>query len=256
MLRSNLILAIVMVAMGAGADIASADSFAYDFYDQTLFHGVFDGAQSASGTLRFYDHAANGVKACDTGVISWTAHTTAAPAQGGGPRPVPGGRYLAMLPDGGRLSFSVSSDGTLIDEFGVSNVHGDTCSFTGGWAYPGWPGTPINVDNGSAGGTGNPHGGGGPHATTTRYGARVRFGRLSRTRVGGRIRVFQACLAGRTVYLYDGRRRVARTLTARDGSFTFREVRGRHKRLMRASVTGKSLRGSVCAAASSGFTLV
>jgi hypothetical protein len=60
-------------------------AFQYQLYDAILFKGTFPGAQSASGTFRFYDHATPATAACDTGTVSWTATTTATtPSNGTG----------------------------------------------------------------------------------------------------------------------------------------------------------------------------
>lgn len=67
-----------------GAPIVDG-AFDYAFEDAIAFHGTFPGAQSAAGTFRFFDHATAATPACDTGTVSWTAATTAAPpAVGGG----------------------------------------------------------------------------------------------------------------------------------------------------------------------------
>lgn len=59
--------------------------FAYALEDAISFRGTFPGPQSASGTFRFDDHATSATPACDTGVVDWTATTTATPpATGGG----------------------------------------------------------------------------------------------------------------------------------------------------------------------------
>ena len=61
-----------------GAPIVN-NSFRYQLGDAIFFNGTFPGAQSASGTFRFYTHAINSTPACDTGTVSWTATTTATP---------------------------------------------------------------------------------------------------------------------------------------------------------------------------------
>lgn len=65
-----------------GAPIVD-DSFEYHLYTAILFQGAFTGAQSASGTFRFYDAATSQTPACDTGTVSWTATTSSHPAAGG-----------------------------------------------------------------------------------------------------------------------------------------------------------------------------
>jgi hypothetical protein len=65
-----------------GAPIVD-NSFQYHLYDAIVFQGTFSGAQSASGTFRFYDAATNQTQACDSGTVSWTA-TTATPPPGAG----------------------------------------------------------------------------------------------------------------------------------------------------------------------------
>ncbi len=176
-----------------GAPIVDG-AFDYALEDAISFAGTFPGAQTASGTFRFNNHATAATPACDTGTVSWTAATTAAPpAVGGG-----GG--------GG----------------------GQTGGSTGG-------GTPA------------------PKATP-RFATHVTFGRLSRTRLGGRVRsASRACRGGRVVALWLGQRRIGTTHTRVDGSFRFvrgARVRGRR---VRASTPLRAVKGAVCTAGSSRF---
>jgi hypothetical protein len=69
-----------------------AGAFTYTLDGAILFQGTFPGAQSASGTFRLYDGATSATAACDTGIVSWTATTTATPPPGtGGSGPSGGG---------------------------------------------------------------------------------------------------------------------------------------------------------------------
>jgi hypothetical protein len=66
--------------------------FDYALEDAISFRGTFPGAQSASGTFRFDNHATAATPACDTGTVAWVAATTAVPpAVGGGGSGTPGG---------------------------------------------------------------------------------------------------------------------------------------------------------------------
>ena len=58
---------------------------------------------------------------------------------------IPGATYNAQLPDGGILSFTVSSDGTIVSSYQVTHINGNNCVFTGGGdtVTGGWPGAPI-----------------------------------------------------------------------------------------------------------------
>jgi hypothetical protein len=90
-------------AIWQGAPIVSG-AFSYQLGDAIFFRGTFDGAQSASGTVRFYNHASSRTPACDTGTVSWKAATTAsppAPPTGGGPdAPPPGTPNQGHVPPG------------------------------------------------------------------------------------------------------------------------------------------------------------
>jgi hypothetical protein len=85
-----------------GATI-DAGTFEYRLYDAILFRGTFPGRLTASGTLRLYNHAVpDGKPACDTGMLSWTATTTASgeppPVDGGAPPSTSGGIPPAVVP--------------------------------------------------------------------------------------------------------------------------------------------------------------
>jgi hypothetical protein len=72
-----------------GAAITNG-AFAYNLYDAITLQGTFPGAQSASGTFRFYNHATSATAACDSGTVSWTATTTAASPSSATGHPHPG----------------------------------------------------------------------------------------------------------------------------------------------------------------------
>ncbi|HZV73369.1 MAG TPA: hypothetical protein VFF79_06605 [Conexibacter sp.] len=75
--------------------------FEYRLHDAILLRGTFPGAQSASGTFRFSNHATQATAACDTGTVGWTATTTAAPPPSpttGSPGATPGGGTPAVKP--------------------------------------------------------------------------------------------------------------------------------------------------------------
>jgi hypothetical protein len=69
-----------------GAPI-TGNGFTYGFDGAFSFSGKFNGAQSASGTYHFHRNAVGTQPGCDSGVVSWTATTTAKP----GASPTPGG---------------------------------------------------------------------------------------------------------------------------------------------------------------------
>jgi hypothetical protein len=160
-----------------GAPIVNG-AFEYRLYDAILFKGFFPGAQSAAGTFRFYNHASNAAPACDTGIVHWTATTTARPPTKPPPQSHPKPTFVT----------------------------------------------------------------------------RVVLRKLSSTRVGGRLSSPNgACRPSRTVTLWRGPRRIASTRSKPDGSYSFprsKLVRG-HR--VRASVSRRTLRSSVCAAGSSKF---
>jgi hypothetical protein len=65
-------------------------------------------------------------------------------AGGGAGAPVPGATYTGTGTDGAAVTFSVSSDGTLLISYQITGVEGDTCELNaGGDAGGAWPGTPI-----------------------------------------------------------------------------------------------------------------
>jgi hypothetical protein len=67
------------------------NAFEYRLRDQILFQGTFHAGQSVSGTFRLHISGAAG-QSCDTGIVSWTATTSAKPPPGsGGPGGVGGG---------------------------------------------------------------------------------------------------------------------------------------------------------------------
>jgi len=66
-----------------GASITN-NAFTYDVGTAIDFDGVFTGAQSAAGTVRFDDPQEGASPGCDTGKVNWTAATTATPPAGGG----------------------------------------------------------------------------------------------------------------------------------------------------------------------------
>jgi len=63
-------------------------------------------------------------------------------------QPVAGATYSGTAADGGSVTFTVSSDGTLVDSYEISGVsgmepNGGTCSFLGEGELGDWPGAPI-----------------------------------------------------------------------------------------------------------------
>jgi hypothetical protein len=84
------------------------------------------------------------------------------------------------------------------------------------------------------------------------FATRVALRKLSRTRIGGRVSsANKACRGGRTVYLWLGSRRIAKTRTKSDGSYKFvRSAKIRGKRV-RAAASTRSSATVVCAAGSS-----
>ena len=56
------------------------NAFTYGFDQVFSFSGEFDGAQSATGTFHFHRDAIGAQPACDSGVVRWTATTTAGTA--------------------------------------------------------------------------------------------------------------------------------------------------------------------------------
>jgi hypothetical protein len=114
----------------------------------------------------------------------------------------------------------------------------------------------------SAGGTGSTGGGSGSTGTSTpatsgstpkpRYATRVVFRKLSKARLGGKLSsADKACVAGRTVILWLGRRRVASARTHSNAAYSL--ARGTKLRGHKVSVTvaARTLANAVCSAASS-----
>jgi hypothetical protein len=66
-----------------GAPIAN-NAFAYQLRNQISFQGTFQGVKAASGTFRLYTPPTTSSPGCDTGMVNWTATTTAAPRGGSG----------------------------------------------------------------------------------------------------------------------------------------------------------------------------
>jgi hypothetical protein len=71
-------------SQGWDGALISNNAFAYRYSDAIEFSGTFPGAQSASGTYRVNVQPSGGTR-CDTGVVRWTATTTATPPPGTGP---------------------------------------------------------------------------------------------------------------------------------------------------------------------------
>lgn len=74
-----------------GAPI-NGGAFEYHLYNSFFLSGSFTGPQSAEGTFQFHNAALGGAPACDTGVVSWTATTTATPPSGSGAGGASGGK--------------------------------------------------------------------------------------------------------------------------------------------------------------------
>ena len=60
-----------------------------------------------------------------------------------GADPIAGATYSGLAADGARVTFTVSPDGTLVDSYRITNVHGDTCLFTAAGEQTEWEGAPI-----------------------------------------------------------------------------------------------------------------
>jgi hypothetical protein len=82
-----------------GAPIDS-NTFAYQLRNQILFEGTFRGAKAASGTFRLFTPATSSSPGCDTGMVNWTASTTATPRGG------PGGSSGTATGNGHKPTFS------------------------------------------------------------------------------------------------------------------------------------------------------
>ena len=108
--------------------------------------------------------------------------------------------------------------------------------------------------NGGSGGPGSGGSGpvgGGQHPT---FVSRLRLRRLSRTRLGGRIRSPSgACRGRRTIILWRGSRRIASTTSNANGSFSFPRSAAVRGRRVRVSSPWLGVSGGTCAAASSTF---
>lgn len=215
-----------------GAPIAN-DAFEYQFYDAILFAGTFPGAQSASGTFRFYDPATSETAACDTGSVSWTATTTATPPSSGS--------------GGGSGTGTGSGSGTGTGAGSGSGTGTGTGSGSGGGT-----GTGTGTGTGSGTGTGTPPGTGGRR--TPSFATRVALRRLSGQLLAGRIHTpSAACRAGRRVTLWRGSRRIASTRSKADGEFSFDPAASLRGHSVRASVAARAVRSGLCAAGSSTF---
>ena len=61
--------------------------------------------------------------------------------------PIPGATYSGIAADGAHVFFTVSSDGTLVSSYGITDVPGSTCQFYAGGEQGIWPGAPIADDS-------------------------------------------------------------------------------------------------------------
>ena len=221
---------------------------------------------------------------------------------------VPGATYNGKGADYALVTFTVSSDGSTITSYSITNVRGNTCMFNGNGVAGSWAGTPIVNgafdfqlgtgltfqgsfpgaqtasgtfefhDNavpgqtaacdsgvvswtatttsappngkGNGNGIGNGNGGG---AHTARVVTHVTFGKLSRTRIGGRLRSSsRGCLVSRSVILMRGSKRITTTRTKANGTYSFARSGKVHGHRVHVQVTARTLAGTLCEAASSG----
>ena len=76
------------------------NAFTYHLRTAIALQGSFAGTRSASGTFDFHQDATSQTPACDTGLVRWTASTTANPVPGqgggGGPGSGPGRRHHSI----------------------------------------------------------------------------------------------------------------------------------------------------------------
>jgi hypothetical protein len=224
--------------------------------------------------------------------------------------PVPGASYDGMAADGASVHFTVSPDGTIVDSYEITGVHGNTCVFTAEGIQGGWPGAPIggnqfhyqlgpNIDfhgvfngrqsasgtfrlydeatsqkpvcdtgsvswtattttappaSGVLGSSGSGVGAGPSGSGKTTFATRVALRRASQRMLGGSVTSTRAsCRAGRTIVLWQGRKRVSSTKTSAKGIFSFSRSTKTRGRAVRASVLAKSQPTAVCGAGSSKY---
>ena len=110
--------------------------------------------------------------------------------------------------------------------------------------------------SGSGGSGGGSNGGGtgsGGHGRgRSTFATRVVLHRLSHVRLGGHLSSRTgACMTGRTVSLWRGTHRIARTKSRRGGAYTFRGLRGVRGKAVRASVSRLVVRAGICSAGTS-----
>jgi hypothetical protein len=104
------------------------------------------------------------------------------------------------------------------------------------------------------GGSGGHGSGSGPGGNGRTFVTRIRFRRLSRTHLGGRIGSPNlTCRARRKVYLWRGSHRIASTTSKANGSYTFARSAAVRGRRVRASSPARTISAGTCAAASSTF---
>ncbi|MGO9976526.1 MAG: hypothetical protein ACLP01_27695 [Solirubrobacteraceae bacterium] len=225
-------------------------------------------------------------------------------------RVVPGATYQGKATDFAKVTFTVSANGEMVTSYSITDVRGNTCTFSGDGVAGSWAGTPIvngafvymlgsgltfrgtfpgaqtasgtfqfhnNAVPGSApacdsgvvswtatttaggnggsgkGGSGTRGSGTGPGAHTALAATHVTFGKLSRTRIGGRLRSSSKnCLMSRTVILMRGSKRITTTRTKANGTYSFvrsGKVRGQR---VHVQVTARTLASTLCEAALSG----
>lgn len=215
--------------------------------------------------------------------------------------PVPGASYHGVAADYAIVNFTVSSDGTSITSYSITNVRGNTCTFNGNGVAGSWAGTPIvgnafdyqlgasltfqgsfpgaqsasgtfafqnaavpsayvkACDSGTvrwtATTTATPPSGGGTGTGKpgpTKIPTHVSFRALSRTTLGGRIAsTRRVCLAGRTLTLWRGRTRIARTRTTANGTYAFRRSTKLHGHSVHVDVAARTVAGTLCEAVAS-----
>ncbi len=57
--------------------------------------------------------------------------------------PIPGASYRGVASDYAIVTFTVAADGSSLTSYSITNVHGNTCSFSGDGVAGSWDGAPI-----------------------------------------------------------------------------------------------------------------
>jgi hypothetical protein len=195
-----------------GAPIVT-NAFSYTAGNDS-FQGTFNGAQTATGSFRFYQAADSSSPSCDTGTVTWTATTTSPPPSTG----------TGTSTGGGSGPGTGTGTGTST---GTGSGTQTTTTSTG--KKPTAKAKP-------------------------RYTTRVVFGKLAHGKLGGTLKSSgKMCRATRTVTLWLGPKPFASTRSKANGSYAFtlkKPERGRH---VRAAVKTTTLKSAVCTASTSKF---